>query len=195
MELLTDKQRLFVENYTSNGFNQKQAMLSSGYTESTSNHGTELVRHPGIRAAIEEKIGRVARRCEISIERILDELACVAFFDEGDMFNEDGTLKQLHEISESTRRALSNVRTREVFILVGEGDSAVRVSDGYVIDSYKVLDKMAALEKLGKFMSMFKDQVQVEHKGNLVIHKKIDDTELEERIAQITKGRIKDALQ
>jgi len=71
---------------------------------------------------------KVNSKLDISVERVIRELARVAFFDPLEFWNEDGTVKPLHEMSEDARRAIVGLDVAEMF----EGSGEQRRLAGYV---------------------------------------------------------------
>ena len=55
-------------------------------------------------------------KLDISVERVIEELGRLAFFDPLEFWNEDGTAKPLHEISEDARRAIAGLEVAELFV-------------------------------------------------------------------------------
>jgi hypothetical protein len=49
----------------------------------------------------------------VSQERLLEEISHAAFFDPLDLFNEDGTLKDLRDVPEGARRAIAQFKVAE----------------------------------------------------------------------------------
>ena len=75
-------------------------------------------------------------KLDISVERVIRELARVAFFDPLEFWNEDGTVKPLHEMSEDARRAIVGLDVAEMF----EGSGEQRRLAGYV-KKFKLANK------------------------------------------------------
>ena len=76
-----DKQKLFAEEYIVD-FNATQAAIRAGYsTKTASSIGAENLRKPKIQELISEAIRDRIRRTHITQERVVLELASVAFAD------------------------------------------------------------------------------------------------------------------
>lgn len=80
MDDLTDKQKLFIQNYLSNGFNATQAAIAAGYSENTAGIiGFENLKKPNIRAAIDAEIDALlANRKELT-KKVIDKYSEIAF--------------------------------------------------------------------------------------------------------------------
>lgn len=75
---LTRKQRLFV-NYYLRGNNAAKSARMAGFSDSVANNATiELVRHPQVARAIQEKLNKAFQEIEITTERIIQETAVMA---------------------------------------------------------------------------------------------------------------------
>jgi phage terminase small subunit len=95
MDNLTDKQRLFIQNYLSNGFNATKAALEAGYSENTAKEiGYENLTKPHIRAAIDAEIDvLLANKKELTMQ-VIEELKLIAFSDIADYMDvESGEMK------------------------------------------------------------------------------------------------------
>ena len=88
MAKLTDKQRRFVEEYLVD-LNATAAARRAGYSEKTADRiGPELLGKTWVAAAIQEAMQQRSRRTEITQDRVLNELASVAF---GEGSDENGS--------------------------------------------------------------------------------------------------------
>ena len=123
----------------------------------------------------------------MEVDRVLEELANIAFVDPLDIFNEDGTIKDLHKIPAHARKAISNITIRELYRKDGIHEGA--------ISNLKLESKLKALELLGKHMSMFSDKLKLEPGDKPIEHvHKVESVDLKERIQQIVEDRLSDAL-
>lgn len=148
---LTPKQQMFVKEYLID-LNATQAAIRAGYSANTAySIGQENLKKPEIVQAIQEAMEKREKRTEITAERVLMELAKIAFSDLNQFVevNEDGKIivkpsnqidgTVLSEISESVTQ---NGRTRKV----------------------KLHDKMKALELIGRHLAMFTDKQEIINK-------------------------------
>lgn len=148
---LNDKQRLFVRYYCED-LNATNAAKKAGYPGAGT--GSRLIKNTEVREAIRRQIARRARETEINAERVLCELAMVAFADPGEMFNEDGTLMHLTDMPPEVRKMVSSldVETRET-------------KDGTTVTFAKVRfwNKLEALNMIGKHLGILGSQVEQKH--------------------------------
>jgi phage terminase small subunit len=114
-------------------------------------------------AAVGEVKGRVAEMGEkaaavndVTVERVVAELARLAFFDVRRLVNTDGAPLPLHDLDEDTARAIAGLDVARV------GNSDIGVGE---VLKFKLADKGANLERLGKFLKMFTENVNLNVAG------------------------------
>ena len=101
-----------------------------------------------------------ANKLEITAERVLQEIARLAFYDPRNFFDDDGRIKLISELDDNTAMALGGIETLHKII----GDD----KDGMaVITKIKLVDKGQNLERLGRHLKLFTDKV--EHTGTLTL--------------------------
>lgn len=147
---LTPKQARFVEEYLLD-LNATQAAIRAGYSAKRADAiGFENLRKPGIAAAIEAAKSERSQRTQVTIDRVVQELARLAFFDARKLLADDGTPLPLSELDEDTARAIIGVDIARI----GNGEVGV----GEVL-KFKLADKKGALELLGKHLAMFTERL------------------------------------
>lgn len=76
---LTTKQRRFIQEYIVD-YNATQAAIRAGYSENTAGGiGAENLKKPQIQAAIHEELEKQSKRTNVTADRIVQELAAMAF--------------------------------------------------------------------------------------------------------------------
>lgn len=149
---LTPKQRAFITEYLANGFNATKAAIAAGYSAKTAeSQGSRLLRNVKVAAVLGERARRALERRELTAERILDEIAKVAFFDPRRLYNPYGSLIPVQDLDEDVAAAVASVGTRELY------------ADGQpfgVLKNIKFADKLKALELLGRHRKLFVDRVE-----------------------------------
>lgn len=82
---LTDKQRRFVEEYCSNGFNATQAAISAGYSEKTAKQmGCENLSKPNVQDEIEAFMSKATEKALVTVDELVKMLLREAeYFGEG----------------------------------------------------------------------------------------------------------------
>lgn len=155
---LTDKQAAFVAEYLVD-LNATQAAIRAGYSERTAYRiGAELLQKTSVAEAIAAGQAKRAQRVEITADRVVAELAKIAFADPRDLmeWGPDGVkLKASAELTEEQAASVAEV-------------SETTTKDGGSL-KLKKHDKVKALELLGRHMGMFKDKVENEISGGLVV--------------------------
>ena len=91
---LTAKQQRFIEEYPVD-LNATQAAIRAGYSRRTAFViGYENLKKPHIKAPIQKKLAELSRNAGITAERVLNELAAVAFGNVFDLIDYDGPSRQ-----------------------------------------------------------------------------------------------------
>lgn len=135
-------------------YNAKAAAIRAGYSEKNAKKtGSRLLQVPAIKEMIEENQDDIRERYKVTAERVLQELALIAFSDMSDYFHPDNTPRELYEIAPEKRRALSNMRINKL---------VTREHMHYQL-SYRTHDKVKALVMLGKMMGLNKDREPNRH--------------------------------
>lgn len=166
---LTDKQRKFCDEYLID-LNATQAAIRAGYTEKYANtNASKLLQNTTISQYIGERQKELSHKTEITQERVIRELALIAFSNATDYarvvekkmkievngvlvdaLDEDGkpvmyrTVEPVltEELTEEQKRALAVIK---------KGREGLEV---------KSCDKVKALELLGKHLGIFTDKIE-----------------------------------
>lgn len=163
---LNPKQRQFVDEYLLDPTSGAKAAIRAGYAvKYVHEKASELMHHPKIKAVIEREQAKRAEKLGITKERVLQELALIAFSTMDEAITVGGqdeiNLKDLKESPTPTEVIITTVRGN-------------KPSKSITVKSIKLSDKLAALEKLGKHLGMFKDQV--EHSGHMTLEQLVEDS-------------------
>lgn len=106
----------FVSGVLATG-NATQAARDAGFTAPNDNAMTQLahrlMRNPHIRDMLTEQYTALLAKLKATPERIWQEIVHMAFLDPAAFYNEDGTVKTMHEIPEEARRALTGYDIEE----------------------------------------------------------------------------------
>jgi phage terminase small subunit len=148
---LTPKQARFVAEYLVD-LNATQAAIRAGYSAKTAFIiGHENLKKPAMAAAIRERQEALAKKLDLSAERVLMELSRIAFADVRQLFDGQGQLKAVPELPPELAAAVRSMTRRSVT----EGGSTreqVQV---------RLWDKVAALTLLCKHLGLFESKVEV----------------------------------
>lgn len=170
MAKLTKKQELFVKEYLVD-LNATQAAIRAGYKEKNARAiGAENLTKPNIAQNIEKAMAERSKRTEITQDRVLQELAAIAFSNGSDFAKvvdkpvfdsvsgvpiiDPATGKQktyktvqlvnTEDLPEEKKKALAGIKY---------GKYGIEVSS---------CDKVKALELLGRHLGMFTEKLQVD---------------------------------
>lgn len=148
---LTVKQSLFVCEYCSNGFNATQAAISAGYSKKTAPFiGSENLKKPYLAAEIEKRKAHVLNKLydqyEISEDRILREMALLAFVNTADFYDENDNLKPISELTRDQAAAITEITEKSY----GKGTPIIE-------RKYKVADKKPMLDMLAKYKKLYNE--------------------------------------
>lgn len=151
---LTPKQKRFCEEYLID-LNGTRAAIRAKYSKKTAGvMASENLKKPNVSAYLAQLAQKRSEKTEITAERVLAELAKLAFFNRADVQDEDGNTKPLKEWSRDQLAAVQEVT--ESTIMVGKRKSVKTLKT-------KVADKKGSLELLGRHLKLFTDKV--EHLG------------------------------
>lgn len=71
---LNNRQKAFISEYLKDK-NATQAAIRAGYSKHTARfQGCELLTHPNISLVIQQKQAEIAKRCEITVEKVLNDI-------------------------------------------------------------------------------------------------------------------------
>jgi phage terminase small subunit len=156
------------------GKSASEAYVLAGYKANDGN-ASRLKGNERISARVQEIVGRAAERAEVSLERVLRELAAIAFSDIRKMvtWRNEVVAERVFEEGEKAEKGencgegVKALMPRVTLVPAEEIDEATagaiaQISQG-VNGSLRVRlhDKHAALVSIGKHLGMFTDQVQV----------------------------------
>ena len=106
---LNARQRKFVLVFVKTG-NASVAAREAGYSQRTADRqGHYLLKNPEIAAEIAKRQGRLAIRMEISTERLVVEMARLAFADPRKLVGPDGMLRAIADLDDDTAAAISSL--------------------------------------------------------------------------------------
>lgn len=154
---MTKKQKRFVEEYLID-LNATQAAIRAGYkAESARQLANENLTKPYISAAIDRAMAERSKRTGINQDRVIQELARIAFVKITDVIDENGEIRRDANVDDLA--TVEAVKIKEVENQWGTGrEREVRLAS-----------KLKALELLGKHLGMFKDKLDVGVDGELKI--------------------------
>lgn len=143
---MTERQKRFCEEYLID-LNATQAAIRAGYSPKNADKiGPELLGKTRVSNAIQQAMAARSRRTGISQDRVITELAKIAFVNASDVIDLDQAKVQ----PGACRDDLACVQS-------------VKVKEGNITErEIKLADKLKALELLGKHLGMFTDKLGID---------------------------------
>lgn len=147
---LTDRDALFADEYMID-LDAKNAAIRAGYSPKTAAKASEWIRpdnpgKPKLRAEIDKRLAERSRRTGVTADRVLMELAKIAFANMGDIVNLE-TGEYLADAKAADIAAISSVRIKET---PSTTEREIRLAD-----------RNKALELLGKHLGMFAENLNI----------------------------------
>lgn len=146
---LTKKQQLFVDEYLID-LNATQAAIRAGYSVDTAREiGCENLAKPNIQQAIAKVMAERSKRTGINQDRVVLELAKIAFVKMTDIVDDEGRIKS--DATDDDLACIESVKFKESYSDTGSMTER----------EVKIASKMKALELLGKHLGMWNDKIDV----------------------------------
>lgn len=190
-DLLNEHQKEFCKRYlkTLNAAEAYREMHPGCKDTVAASQGRKWLSMPKIRAAIQVEMDKRAKRLDIEPDRVLQEIAKLAFSDVQALFHPNGSLKAVPDLDPVIAKAIASVEVvaRQAIGRPSNKSRAKGVKVEYV-HKYRLWDKLGALEKLGKHLKLFNDN-EHKHMGPngepLFPKKEMTDLELARKVAFI----------
>lgn len=149
MAKLTEKQQRFVDEYLID-LNATQAAIRAGYSVKTANEqGARLLANVSVQQKIAEKMADRSKRTGVNQDRVVLELARIAFVKITDIVDSEGKIKST--ASEDDLACIESVKYKG-----SESETSSSVER-----EMKLSSKLKALELLGKHLGMWNDKLDV----------------------------------
>lgn len=151
------RRKAFAEAYLANGGNGTQAAIQIGLSERSAHaQACRLLKHPEVQALVAAGQQRLADRYELTTDSVARSLAQALFFDPRKLYDEQGRLKDVHELDEDTAMALAGFEVTEEKQTIDGKREVVGFTK-----KVKWLDKNAARDQAMKYRGMYqKDNAQ-----------------------------------
>ena len=157
MAKLTEKQQRFVEEYLID-LNATQAAIRAGYSAKTADvQGSRMLGNVKVQQAVAEAMAARSKRTGVNQDRVVLELAKLAFVKMTDVVDSQGRIKDT-----ATDDDLSCIES----IKYKESDNEFGGSEEREV---KISSKLKALELLGKHLGMWNDKLDVNIASPIVI--------------------------
>lgn len=150
MAKMTEKQKRFVEEYLID-LNATQAAIRAGYSPKTAEQAaSRMLSFVKVQEAIEKALAERSRRTGINQDRVVQELAKIAFVKITDIVNDDCEI--IPDADEADLAAIESIKVKTIPTKSGEAGVEREV---------KLSSKLKALELLGKHLGMWNDKLDV----------------------------------
>ena len=157
MAKLTKKQKLFIDEYLID-LNATQAAIRAGYSVKTANEqGSQLLAKLSVQQAIAERMAERSRRTGVNQDRVVLELAKIAFVKMTDIVDDHGRIKGT--ATDDDLACIESIKYKESDNEFG----------GSVEREVKIGSKLKALELLGKHLGMWNDKLDLNITTPIVI--------------------------
>jgi len=179
---LNNQRKMFVKEYLVD-LNATQAAVRAGYSERTANEqATRLMTNPDIQAAIQKEMKKREHRTDITADKVLSEYAKIGMSDVTDylqvvtervLVDRTAEGEPISEIKQLVLLKDTDSIPKDKLAAISEIKQA---KDGSI--SFKLHDKVRALDSIGKHLGMFIDKVEHTGKdGGAIIVKLPDELE------------------
>lgn len=152
---MTDAQKRFCDEYLIdlNATRAYKVAYSRCKKDETANvNGSKLLRNTKVQEYLSKKQKEIEKRTEVTQDRIIKELAKIAFADIRKAYDTNGNLKQIQDLEDDIAGAIVGVESFEEY--EGRGEDREYIGDTKKV---KMADKIRAAELLGKHLGMFND--------------------------------------
>lgn len=137
---MTEKQKRFVEEYLID-LNATQAAIRAGYSVKNADKiGSELLGKTGVQKAVSEAIAERSRRTGVNQDRVIRELARIAFSNFSDIVDPD-TARIRKDATEDDLACIQSIK--------------IKPNEFGTEREVRLFDKRAALVDLGKHLGMW----------------------------------------
>ena len=131
------REQLFAAYYVIEKGNGTEAARKAGYQGDCRKRSCQLLQRSRIQEVIDRERARLLNHLDVKKERVLSELAYIAFADIRELFNPDGTLKNFPDLRREIAAAINSFEIRH-------GTTKVRFNS-----------KIHALDLLGRWLRMW----------------------------------------
>lgn len=147
---MTERQKRFCEEYLID-LNATQAAIRAGYSPKTAQEqGSKLLSKVIVRARIDNELAERSKRTGVTADRIVRELARIAFVSAPDVINLDKATV-VDGAADDDLAAIASVKVK----------TSTSDSGDMVEREIKLADKIKALELLGRHNGMFTDNINL----------------------------------
>lgn len=150
---MLDQHKRFADKYFET-LNASKSAIYAGFSEDTARQeGWRLLQREDVQARLDELRKELDAKTGISQQKVLQEIAKIAFADIRNYYRGDNQLIPVCDLDDNEAAALSSLKTFEEFTRDGELIGTSK--------EIKLYDKLAGLEKLARHLGLYqKDNEQ-----------------------------------
>ncbi len=165
---LTKKQEQFCKEYIID-LNATQAAIRAGYSKKTARiQASQNLAKVNIQQYLQTLMDKRSKKLELTAENVLKEISKLAFSNINRLYDENGNLMPVNKLDNDVSASIQEVTQDEI------GESVTK-------RKYKLADKRASLELLGRHLKLFTDKVDLGGGTTVnIIKKRFDGTKEEE---------------
>ena len=152
---LQPKQQRFVDEYLKD-LNGKQAAIRAGYSPLAAEaHASRMLRNHKVSKIVESRLAASTAKAQLTVERIDQEIARLAFSDVRKLFDEHGNLVSISELDDDAAASVASVETESR--TEGRDEAAREV----ITKKLKLWDKVSALTLAAKRLKLISDRQDI----------------------------------
>lgn len=158
---LTPQQHLFVREYLID-LNATAAWIRAGGNPTNADRVASKMMKKGtlVQIAVARALAERSTRVGITADRVLEEVAKLAFGDPRVLFREDGSLRAPHEYNKDDAAMIEGIKTRRI-VEIAVGDDGKQQLVPVEIQEVKLTSKGSALGMLMRHLGLNNDKLDV----------------------------------
>jgi phage terminase small subunit len=172
---MTRRMELFCNEFIKD-FKLGPAVRRAGYDvnsdSSASSHGIWLMKNPKIIKVIKQKLLQRMIRTQIDQDKVVHELANIAFFNPADVIDDNNNFIPIKELDRSDQVAIKEIRIKQLYPSGKTQPGETKEPIGQSV-SIKFHDKMQALEMLGRHVGMYDQKFKIDVNENKRLELKV----------------------
>ena len=176
--LKNEQHEKFCRNYVlfDNG---TKAAIDAGYAEKSARHqASRLLTNDNIKARVAELRKGMHQKADkdfnITVERVLEEYAKLAFFNPKELFDDEGKPIPIHMLKDDVAAVIAGLDIQDVYEWDDEEKCKVFVGN---CKKYKLTDKRSTLDSLSKTLGLFQQNVNIKGEVATTVHYDFGDDE------------------
>jgi phage terminase small subunit len=180
---ITARQARFIEEYVID-CDATNAAIRAGFSDRTAYQiGHALLGKPLIADAIAAARAKLAKKADVTAERVIREFTIIGFLDPAAFYDERGNLLPIKQMPEEARRAITGMDIEELF--EGKGEERRQVG---VLRKIRFAQKQQALDGLAKHLGLFPKDADGVQINQTLIFQQVNDL-IDDRSSTRALGR------